>query len=204
MIIGSAGAIFFGLFGKNVEQTGCYADKRIRKGIFIYGESKMRKHPLIVLSVCVIFLMLVGVVSAADEAKRAAKPAVAPGTGLTRDARRDRADTRGRDRIRLKKIDQGIEEKQKQQEKFIGELVAIKELALKENAPKTAKKLGALIKEQKAQLAEALENAKKSRERIREQFTEKHVPTGAPKAAAKEDIDEPKKKRKWWKFWKRP
>jgi hypothetical protein len=69
----------------------------------------------------------------------------------------------------LRKLDDQIEEKRGQHDKFIGELKAIKELALQEKAEKTAERLQGLIDKHTGLFNEDVRKLEQRRDRIREQ-----------------------------------
>jgi len=161
----------------------------------------MKKHNFAVLSVCLMFVILlaVGFASAKEELKPV--PRTKGERPVPQDIRRRRpqTDARQRDRMSLKRIEQGIEQRHKQQRKVIEELKAIKELALKEDATKTAKRLAVLIKQQEAKATRTIDDARQSRGRQRGRTAERPTPSAAPKESPKEEGE---KKAKWWQFWK--
>ena len=73
----------------------------------------------------------------------------------------------------LRKLDEQIEEKRGFHNNFVGELKAIKELAVQEKAEKTAKRLQELIDKSTGQFDKDVEKLEQKRARIREQI-EKH------------------------------
>ena len=166
----------------------------------------MKKHNFAVLSVCLmIIVMITAGFASAKEAPKPVPPTkdkrVSPRDIRNRQEihnRRPQIDVRQRDRIRLKRIDQGLDQKQKQQQRFIQELKAIKKLALQENATKTAKKLTVLIKQQENMSAKVIGDAKQDRDKFREQMAERHASSPSSQEKSKEDGE---KKAKWWQFW---
>ena len=69
----------------------------------------------------------------------------------------------------LRKFDDQIEDKRGRHNRFVGELKAIKELALQEKAEKTAKRLQELIDKSTGQFNEDVRKLEQRRDRIREQ-----------------------------------
>lgn len=136
------------------------------------------------------------------------------GRGRRSGQQRDRHNRRERSvrlRDRLQKIDEGIKTRQNEQTKLIEELVSIKNLAIKEDAKKTAKRIEALIEAKNAEYTDQTKKLKKSRERYGEML----VPAGLklaerpkpPEAVAAETKQEEKEEAKedkvrWWQFWK--
>ena len=165
----------------------------------------MKKHKFAVLSVCLMLVILIaaGLASAKEDLKLV--PRTRSERPVPQDIRRSRppTDTRQRSRSQLKRIEQGIEQRHKQQQQIITELKAIKELALKENATETAKRLEVLIKQHEAKAARTIDAARESRDRLRGRTAERPAPAAVPKATPKETPkEEGEKKGKWGKFWK--
>ena len=105
------------------------------------------------------------------------------------------------DRRRLKMMDQQIDRRKQEYADFVGELKAAKELALTENATKTAKKLEEIIKKQEKHFAETTGDYQQTRDQIRKQFQEENLPAEL-EASDEGTAEEPKeKKARWWKFW---
>ncbi|MCK5565043.1 MAG: hypothetical protein KAJ07_07315 [Planctomycetes bacterium] len=161
----------------------------------------MKKHKFAVLSVCVIFVILIaaGFASAKDDPRLTPRPKV--GKPMPQDIRsiRPSADTGQRNRTRLRRIEQGIEQRHKQQQQVIIELRAIKKLALKEKATETAKRLEILIKQHEAKAAKTIDTARESRDRQRGRTAERPAPAAVLKETPKEEVV---KKAKWWQIWK--
>lgn len=125
--------------------------------------------------------------------------------------RHNRRDRTSRLREKLQKIDEGIGIKESEHRKFIDELVSIKNLAIKEKANKTAKRLEALIEAKSAEFDEAVQKLNESRDKYREMLApsgakpaERIRPTKVPTKPAEQGKKEDAKegKAKWWQFWK--
>ena len=132
-----------------------------------------------------------------------------PGQQTERHSRRNRTTEL---RSRLQRIDEGIRIRQGEHKKFIDELISIQKLAIKEEAKKTAKRIGALIEARNAEFAEFTRKLNESRDRFREGLVRPgskpaerqrpaEVTTPQPKQENKEDAKEEKKdKVRWWQF----
>jgi len=111
-------------------------------------------------------------------------------------------DKKGMDRRRLKVMDQQIEQRKQEYTEFVAELKAAREMALKENATKTAEKLDKIIKNQEKRFNKTRGNRQQARDRLRKQFQEENLPP-ASEITTDEPAEQPEKKKdKWWKFWK--
>jgi len=106
------------------------------------------------------------------------------------------------DRRRMKRMDQQIEKRKMEHTKFVGELKAIKKLALEENATKTAEKLDEIIKKQEQRFDKTFSNHQKGRDRVRKQFQKENLPAGSEEPAAKPTKEPKEKKARWWQVWK--
>ncbi len=165
----------------------------------------MKKHNFALLSVCLMFIILIAATFASAKQEPRPIPTTRGKKPAPKDIRSRRMpdDARQRDRKRLKRYELGIEQRQKQQKSFIVELKAIRDMALKENATKTAKRLTALIKQHEAKAVKATGDARQNRDRLRGQMAERHAPSPSPKASPKATSKEDgEKKGKWWQFWK--
>ncbi len=181
----------------------------------------MKKVVISVLLV-VLFIVSAGVAGAEEKSAGDKKPRPVkvqePGKMIDRGersgrqrGRRNRRDRSVRLKEQLQKIDENIKTQQSEQKKFIAELVSIKDLAIKEKAKKTTKRIEALIKTKSAEFAASAQKLDESRERYRGML----VPPGSTlaerpkpaKAVATETKQEEKEEAKedegrWWQFWK--
>lgn len=182
----------------------------------------MKNRLLSFLTICIMFTFVICVQNTIAKEEKPAKEAIKAEDQAAIDAQRAKIqemleqrkktirvkqppvpkDKRSIDRRRLKMMDQQIERRKQQHTDFIGELKAVKKLALKENATKTAEKLDQIIRKQEQRFNRTRGSRQQARDQVRKQFQKENLPP-APETSTDESAEQPKqKKARWWKFWK--
>lgn len=175
-----------------VEQEGKFADSKdiMKQASTKFWEIVIMRRHVVSIAILLLVTMASGTAPAKDEKpnRKAKSPlSVQPvarkapeelgrrkrvgSTEAEAGRRRDREEmARGMLRTeQLRKLDKQLEESRGRHNRFVGELKAIKELALQEKAEKTAKRLQELIDKSTGRFDEDVRKLEQRRDRIREQ-----------------------------------